>query len=404
MGRKPTEVNQHQYQLLKHLVKAKSKLKCDRVSEVQQLRYMMKKKNGDSLSLQTLSRVFGIITDGFNPSIQTLDALSKYVDYSSFEELGRFNPDGDASEIHSSHLSKFIVTLLSDIKSDANVEPGIILIVKKVVDQVLQDSKLASEIYYGTATNCFGRKYFFEHFVNMDGLGNIYGEGLKYYLLNAQFSSEKFFAYIMYCYRYFLQCNDEMFKVYFNQLNQFNPSDINVFHPILIDRFYAVQVLNQYIDQKNASQDMSSLEGMIDFDMLLTHHESCYCAGYLVGEALVLTGEFEKAWEVLNSDSVKLTSFPVYLQSDFYLQLNVLKLISGLFSGRIVYSQAVIHYKELVDKPLSVLVNDFYSFFLLVIKKRLFEKNDGVKIDDQKKMSLINKTGFSFFKDYCDDI
>lgn len=400
MARKPTAVNENALRLLKRLIKIKLNLDCSSSSHIQQLQHDIQQATGEYLSSQTLNRFFGIIQTGFNPSMHTLDTLARYVEYKSFSELEILNAEKNAEQIHATFSSRFIVAVFSQINPEDNIEPGILQVIKNIAKLMADDRRLAGEVYCSMAPSVFGRKFFFEQFVNIDALDSVYGDGLQYYLLNAHNREQKFFAYILYCYRYFLTANADLFQKYFHLLNAFRQSEIMHFGPLLIDRYYAVLVFNQVMRKmENNSQDHIKDE-LADLDIWSSHAKSCYCAGYLVGEALLLAGEFGRSWEILNSDEIKPSLLTGCLRDEFIIHLKILKLMSGFFSNHISTKRALSLFAELSDKQLPVLLHDYLSFYLLFLKRSLFPKASVRKEVNEQLQYLIKKTGFVYFREF----
>ncbi|AXY75564.1 hypothetical protein D3H65_16965 [Paraflavitalea soli] len=400
MARKRTAVNENALPLLKRLIRIKLNLNCSTSSHIQQLQHEIQQITGEYLSSQTLNRFFGIIHTGFNPSIHTLDTLACFVGYKSFAEFEMLNAEKNADQVNSTFTSRFIVSVFSQINPEDNIEPGILQVIKNIASLMADDRQLAAEIYCAMSPSVFGRKFFFEQFVNVDALDSVYGDGLQYYLLNAHNREQKFFAYILYCYRYFLTAHTTLFQKYFNLLQAFRQSEIMTFHPLMVDRYYAVLVFNQVMGKKDHNNADSIKGDLADFDIWSSHAKSCYCAGYLVGDALLLAGEFGRSWEILNSDEIKPSSLTGCLQDEFITHLGILKLMSGYFSNHISTKRALSLFVELNEKPLPVLLHDYLSFYLLFLKRSLFPKATIRKEVNEQIQYLIKKTGFVYFREF----
>jgi hypothetical protein len=400
MSRKRTAVNERALQLLKHLIRARLNLDCSTFSHIQQLRQDIKRNTGEYLSLQTLNRFFGIIQNDFNPSVNTLDTFARYVNYQSFSEFEKLNPAINPETGNYSYIARFIEAVFSPIHPEVNIEPGILVIVRNIARLMKEDHQLAGQVYCSMAPHAFGRKYFFEQFVNIDALDKEYGDGLQYYLLNAQNREQKFFAYNLYCYRYFLTGNNALFQKYYGLLNTFGQSEILSFHPLFIDRYYATCVFNQVVTKAENGQPNDLIDTMADLDMLSSHAKSFCYAGYLVGEALLLAGEYGRAWDILNSDEIKPTSLPAVLQEEFITRLDIFKLLSGFLSNHISTKKALSLYAELSDRPLPVLSHNYLSFFLVLLKRSLFPRPGIRKEVTEHIQYLVHKTGFRYFTGY----
>jgi hypothetical protein len=124
-----------------------------------------------------------------------------------------------------------------------------------------------------------------------------------------------------------------------------------------------------------------------------------HLAWYMVIEALVLTGEFDKAWQKVNNylpPEVLANSD----DDDFLTQVKILRLISGFYSGNIRLHQARQIFAELNAKPLNTIVQNYFSILLLTLKKNLFARTIDRKETDMLIEQLIKKTGFVYFYAY----
>lgn len=399
MARKRNAVNENTLELLKHFVKAKSNLDCSSFAQIHKLQQDIQHSTGTYLSLQTLNRLFGIIRTGFNPSVHTLNTLAAYVDYKSFQEFEILNIEKLPEDVQISFASKFILSVFSSITPEDNMQAGVLPVMRNVVKLIAEDRQLASEVYYGMAPPAFGRKYFFEQFINMDGLDHAYGNGLQYYLLNAESREQKFFAYTLYCYRYFLTGRHALFREYFNLLHEFRQSEIMAFQPMLIDRYYAVLVFNQSIRKTDMDDDATLTSDMMDFDMLSSHARSFYSAGYLVGEALLLTGEFDKAWQILNKGE-KLIAPDGLLQEDRTTYIDILRLSCGFYSANISVKRTQTLLDEIQGRKLPALSGDYLSLLLLFLKRSIQAKPQLRKEISAQIPALIQKTGFHYMHKY----
>ncbi len=177
MSRRPTNFNENAVQHLRRLLKSKSKLSCNTFSDVQILHDEIIRKTNLPLSIQTLNRFFGLVSNKFRPSLQTLDILSRYLEYDSFRNFQLLNENETVLKVDKNHfISDFFVSLFSDL-SLAN-EDNIEHLVKNILTWMKKNPQLTTQIYSTVATTDFGRKHFFEAFINMDALNDGFGKGL----------------------------------------------------------------------------------------------------------------------------------------------------------------------------------------------------------------------------------
>jgi hypothetical protein len=399
MARKRNQVNACILEALKDQVKLRSNLECNSFADMQQLQQEIRKTMNEYLSLQTLNRLFGIIRNDFSPSLNTLNILAQYLQYNSFQEFVELNDKPGLLKRLASFESKFIFSVFSSVDPDKGDSQVLQTVIRNILNITNEDPQIASGLYPAMASIPFGRRYFLERYVNMDSLAKHYGDGLSYYLLYAKSREEQFFAYNLHCLRYFLTADHELFVRYFAHINSFPKDEISTYKPDHIGHYLASLILNQSVTGKQTDQLFATtLSDNIDI-RLSGNKPSAYQAWYRVTEALVLTGEFEKAWEKLND---QLLSAPGdnCIDTDFQTQVNLLHLVSGFYSGNIPLIKARQIFSELNAKPLHTTVQDYCTILLLLLKKSLFPKAVGHKETDAKIDRLIMKTGFVYFHIY----
>ncbi|HTL08573.1 MAG TPA: hypothetical protein VL307_09965 [Chitinophagaceae bacterium] len=398
MARSRTEINPPSLKLLKQLVKTKSGLGCADFADMHHLQKKIRQETGEYLSSQTLNRFFGIIQSDFNPSRHTLNLMARYLSCKNFQDFEILTV-AQHNLPQASFASRLISSLFSSINIEEDAATGMLHIVKNAVRHLANEPSVAAEVYHEMAFSAFGRKYFFEQCIHIDGLNSVYGDALTYYLVNSNNSQQRFFAYVLSCYRYFLSCQPELFRKYFEMLADFRPSEIRSFPATLIDRYYAVLLFNQFINAHHSFENGNTENNLTDLDMLSAHSRSCYSAGFQVGEAMLLTGDFEKAWETLqlcnNSTSAEGCS-----AEDHKLYAAVLQLISGFYTGRIKAKKAHGLLHQLENASLPVLLRDYLSILLLHLRKDLSEDACIIKETVFDIERIIHKTGFHFMKTY----
>jgi len=394
MSRKPTAVNESAVNLLRHMVKAKSNLSCSSFSEIQALHEGIAKTTSEYLSVQTLSRFFGVIRSEFKPSHHTLDTLSQYLNYSSFRHFELLNEAGSPSSDGSLFVAELFSSMFSGIKNGG--EHGVDRIARNILEWMIKNPQYYSDIYPTVAKTELGRKLFFEDFVNIDALNQGYGNSIHYYLLHSNSREEKLFGYAMCCYWYFLSNDEKKFREYFEYIQQYKHSEVISFHPRVIDRYYASIIYGQAI----ASHEKSSLKPVLaDLDILTSNSISSLSCSVYSSEALLLTGEFQRAWEILNTDH-SFSFVPDCVREEFDVQVRILKLLSGYLSENVSKRRCLSVYLDLVNKPLPFLSESYCNLFLYFIKYTMFTRNNLRKQVVERYRTLIQKTGFTYFQSF----
>lgn len=399
MPRKPTAFDEKAIGILRHLVRVKSNLNCQTFSQIQLLHEDILNVTNVYLSVQTLNRVLGVIKSDFKPSLHTVDTLAKYLNYSSFEELQALHTEeGKAKDEKTSFVSSFFTTIFEEV--DNNNEGAVDDIVKNIVKWMNNHHQFSDDFYRAAASTNFGRSVFYNQFVNIDSLNHGFGNGLQYYLLHTNSKEDKCFVYILNCYRYFLSGRNEMFKRYFAMVKNYAHADIIHFRPEIIDRFYAILILNKSESQFDEDSEDETI--LMDFDMLTSSSLALSNSNYFVGEAHLLRGEFAKAYTIFDNCNIKDLHVPESIRDDFALQIKIFKLLSGLLSNNITHRRALSQYLEIYKTKLPFLHDNYASFFILLVKYKLTQKQKIRKNILESYESMIQKTEFKYMNTFLD--
>jgi hypothetical protein len=398
MPRKPTAFNEQAIGTLRHLIKVKSNLNCQTFSQIQMLHEDILNTTNVYLSVQTLNRVLGIIKSDFRPSLHTLNTLARYLNYASFDELQALHSEeAQQKEEKTNFISSFFHSVFSDVDGGENPNDDV---VKNIIRWMNNHDQFSSDFYRSVASTEYGREIFYNRFVNVDQLNLGFGNGLQYYLLHASNKQDKCFAYILNCYRYFLSGRNEMFKRYFALIKNCAHSEIIHFRPEIIDRFYAILILNKGISPSDEENDDEL--ALDDFDMLSSSSFALSNSNFFVGEAHLLRGEFSKAWNIFNNCNIKDLHVPELLRNDFALLIRIYKLLSGLLSNNLSSRRALSQYLEIYKMPLPFLHENFASFFVLLIKYKLTQKRKIRKNILETYETMVQKTEFKYMNTFLE--
>lgn len=396
MARKPTAFDPAALECLKEFVKRKVNLSCNSFSQIQQLEENIRISTGEFLSLQTLNRLFGIIPNGFNPSLNTLDTLARYTGFKSFSDIETIAEHRFSSRQENNEVFRTLSSLFPDEAPSPVHEPGIFHVMENLCSVVYKDLEFGKLMYPYMARLPLGRLYLFERLVFIDQLAGLYGDALPVFLLYASDREQTFFILNMFCYKYFLLKDKEQFSRYFKILSSYPQSEVMRFRTHIIDRYYAVLVLNEFLGNGTPAGGNPQI-AMPELDYFSSHPEYHHHTKFILGEALLLTGQFEKANEVLNTPVLQL-DYKGELDKMYYeTSLSVYKLVAGFFCGQISSKKANAMCHRLLDGPLPILAADFLSLMLLSLLIQLEKKRKEKKIFRYKIEVLIKKTKFNSF-------
>ncbi|HEX6915113.1 MAG TPA: hypothetical protein VF145_07715, partial [Chitinophagaceae bacterium] len=381
-----TSVSESELQHLRQLVRAKSGLKCDNFNDMQLLQEKIRYAVNEYLSIQTLSRFFGLTKTEFNPASYTLLVLARYSGYHSFEELQQLSTNTD----HNSSLPviRLLTALFSESGECKTAEEKLVSITRNVHGLIEHDDQLAEEVYKYMSSVSFGREYFFEKLVHIDALDRSYGEALQYYLMHATTNEQRFFGCSLLCFRYMLTNDHRNFNHYYAAVQDFTPDEVSTFRPFVAGRYPALILYAQLVNR-----DPSILHRNIDtaIAMLKEPGTGFPYDIYYVSEALILLQEFEIAFRLLNRYR-QVKTIPD-ADEGYIAQLELFRIFSGFFAGALHPSRQRAQISGLRSNAFNIFCTDYFSVFLYLLQIR-YESNGGARVLHSRISHLVNKTGF----------
>lgn len=338
----------------------------------------------------------GLVRSDFKSSKHTLDILAKYLNYYSFEDFQYVQEtEGLVKKDKSDIVGNFFNNIFSGGKvyHDSNYHFDLL---RNIFMWMQTQPQYNVEIYTGVSSSPYGRRVFFQDHVNVDAFNKGFGKGLHYYLLHANDAEEKLLGYSLNCLRYYLNGDLLKFANCFKHIQDYKHEDIITYHPVVIDRFYAAVILNHSISTE-PGESSKETPNMPELDMLTSSSLSMTNACYHIGESLLLTGDFQKAYEIFSSSNVKDLRVPEQLKPDYTVQLKIFKMVSGFLSGHTSMEKANTRISELEATQLPFLQRDYLSLFIESLKYKINPKLKARKTILNSINILIEKTGFKNF-------
>src|SRR5690348_2469150 len=130
MSRKPTIVNDASLEILRQFIRIKSSLLCKNFFEMRLLQSKILMEVDAYLSVQTLSRFFKLTESNFHSAKATLNILSQYVGYNSFEEFLLLNKSLQAGS--NSTIYHLIAALFDHIDSSHSPEKYLLQVINNI--------------------------------------------------------------------------------------------------------------------------------------------------------------------------------------------------------------------------------------------------------------------------------
>ncbi|WP_207497270.1 hypothetical protein [Aridibaculum aurantiacum] len=322
---------------VRELVSRKFGKKVSSHYDVLQLQEAIVAECGKRISSQTIKRFFGLIKSDSKPDPATLDTLAAYLHFSSYNDLENWRQVAktNGQETHADQWAgEIVLQIIKDIKPEHLHEKGLMQIIKNLFILIERHPELPSIIYPRLAASEFGRRYFFDQFIHYDALAFHYGNGLEHYLMYETSREHRVLAYNQLVLRGFLTGNFEACRYYFTKLSSFSTVEIERFHPFIVGRYYATKLYMNAIEGDNVVEYVNEqLEKLLEVDRPAHDHFNGYpCAEVVFGEALILTGHFKHAYQLLNKKRIRHYNHPPSVDPAHKTHLEVLRLVGAVFS------------------------------------------------------------------------
>lgn len=174
-------------------------------TDCEQLASLLKNDFNDHISAQTLRRFFGLIQSSSEPSMYTLNLLSKFCKFQNFEHF--------CQSYSNSQLENFF-----GAKEDG--EKNYWRKSEELCRQIADSPELLVSTHHRLMSFPLVRKYFMENHPMRDMIGTVYSNYFLAYLKYNQNNEAKIFAYGFLFHTAFLLENTELLELYYKKVKE----------------------------------------------------------------------------------------------------------------------------------------------------------------------------------------
>ncbi|TKK64633.1 hypothetical protein FC093_22025 [Ilyomonas limi] len=248
--------------------------------------------------------------------------------------------------------------------------------------------ELIEKFQRAVAKTTIGRKFYFEHFINIDKLSSFFGLGIRFYLNENKTPEGQLFGYSLLCTRDWLTNNLKALKKNYEYLQRQNLSpDMPAF---VYSWYFAGKLFYADEHQPNAEQILAEAYNM--HNVIKSTKSSRYlynCFEYPLSLALVLTKHYEEALFYINYAFTNYQHKEGHISGGCYEQLLLLKAIALIKINEQKEAKAVfvrLYPSEFyfTSKKLSTILYLLLASLLKEINQKQF----------RQFTELIKKTGF----------
>jgi len=366
-----------------------------------QLQESILKESSKRLSTQTIKRFFGLIKSSSRQDPSTLDAFASFLQFASFKDFASWDALSKPNTGNEQHdwASEIVLQVLKDIHPEYLHEKGLLQLVKNLFTLFERHPNLTSTIYPKLAASKFGRRFFFEQFVHYDALAHHYGMGLEHFLLHENEKPARTFGYSMLCLRDFLMNNNEGCKYYYQKVMSFPYEQVKTWHPFVVGRYHSSQLYMKYINCRNSTEYIRvQCERMLADERCTDDIYAGFpCSELVFAEALIFTGHFSQAYDLLNHEKVKEYTHPPNMDEAFKNHLEVLRTFSGVYADRLTPARAVKELERIDQSPVYFLCHNYTNLFIQLAKARC---NINPRVSLAKAEECLRALGFNRLRFY----
>jgi hypothetical protein len=354
------------------------------------------------ISFNTLRRFFNLMKADHQPSMYTLNALSGFCGYSSFDNFitsrSNLNLNGEPEE--ASGLLNYLVLLFKNTEVSNVNDVTYFSLVQQTIYYLEQHAYLIERFQKEIAGTQNGQRFYFELFINIDKLNSFYGDGLRYYLHEKRDAEAQLFAHSLLCFKSWLVRDDEAVRQHYAILLRYEVTKL--MQPSVCARYFASQLF--YADVMGLDKEPildRARQFYASIVPLKDHYASFYCFEIILSEAIMLTGQqYEEATYYIDALFIKLKRYvPSYINVALLETVCLFRAIVFAHTGR--KQKAIEILCDIVPIKFCFLSKQYLNILYLQLKSALRNKN----VEQEQTRYLIQQTGFirlaSLWKNTC---
>lgn len=357
-------------------------------------------RTGFRLNVNTLRRFFGLVQAVYPPSVTTLDILSRFCGFQSFENYRAIqNTQTGADDVQSSPFLHYADLLFSRAAATTYTDPTWTGIVRETILFLEKHPSLIDTFQRNIARTRIGQDIFFEQFVNLDQLNGNFGAGLRYYLAGKNTREGRLFTHALLCLRYYLANDCTNLARHYHELLQ-DTIDERV-HPFLAARFFAAQLFFHH-------------ESPADIFRIVTAARECFrhllpsrdiyqafpCFELFMAEALVLTRQpLEALFYIQESRKKRTDYYPPAVDRNLFSPFDLYE--AAAFAMLKEEDKAKKSFRRVNPMEFYFLSRQFHNIIYLSVENLLFLTK--AKTNRPQIANLIGQTGFLRLQEFLNE-
>lgn len=348
------------------------------------------KKTGFTLNQNTLRRFFGLVKARYPASKSTLTILARYCSFNAPEEmvvLKERKNDMSLQEEDASILFYFL-NLLKALHPKGESDDTFFTFMGNSIQFLQKKPELIEKFQRAVSKTPLGRKYYFEHFINIDKLNSFFGAGLRFYLNENKVPEGQVFGYSLLCMRDWLVNDPKGLKKNYDYLQRQNVlpgMPVPVYRWYYAARFFYADVYEPKVD--NILTEAYNMHNTLKPGRGSTFLYDCF--EYPLSFALVLTQHYEDALFYINYAFANYKHKEGHVSEGCYELLLLLKAIALAKTNEQKEARAI--FEKLSPSDFYFTTKKFSTILYLLLALLLKEISQK---QFKQSSELIEKTGF----------
>jgi hypothetical protein len=344
-----------------------------------------------SVSFNTLRRFFRLMEANHQQSAYTLNVLSNYCGFPSFNDFVRYKKQSQSCGTEQENLAmvNYLIKIFKSIEVKSINDTTYLNLITLTLLFLEHQPHFLEPFHREIARTENGQKFYFEKFIYIDKLNTYYGDGLRYYLRENKTVEAQIFGHSILCFRCWLTGNNMGVEHHYQEVIK-HPST-RLMPQTIAGCYFASQVF--YVHSFNKPQDYILMDMRRYYSSLKSSKENLLVIFQFirfVSQALLLTGQYEEASYYID-EAIKKGKNYNFIDNDFGVReaIDLFYIYAKAHLGEITTA------KELLT---TISINNFYFLhkrFLTIMYLSLKQKFQKNKHDREQLQSLIAETGFS---------
>jgi hypothetical protein len=367
-------------------------------ADCNQLAVEIQAKTAVKMNTNTLRRCFQLVKSDYLPSFNTLNILSQYCGFVSFDDFVKHEEKKTKKRAKSKDhgLLRYLTSIFKNLEVQDLNDLTFLNFVRQTINFFRKEPAIVEDFQKAIAHTKNGQTFYFEQFVNIDQLNGYYGDGLRYYLAEKKTKSAQIFGHALLAFRYWLVIEPDACNRHCEQVLQYTVN--NTIHPFVCGRYFATKL---YHAQLNGLDPGPVLHEAREFFTHIRPARDNYrffpCFELILSEALLLAGKPAEALYYLQGCRHEPPQPTPYI--DVYL-----------FNAFELYEAAALfqleHYKEAEELYRKIRPENFYFLskkYHTILYLQLRDSLHGRKTNTGHTGLLIQETGFKRLEDFFPD-